>query len=141
MLIQNSPYPAIKTEQKLHSTDPIKMISDDEEDSESDSPTNEPCVTMKSDADEDDDEDEDDEDDEEEEDEDADADDDDMFESKSTAEKRPKDTRIRKRKRTNDASTLNISCDICSKKFFKLHRLEGHLRQHQGLKVNAFDMF
>ncbi|XP_037025417.1 zinc finger protein 260-like [Bradysia coprophila] len=32
----------------------------------------------------------------------------------------------------NKKSTL--SCDQCGKKFFKLHRLEGHLRQHQGLK-------
>lgn len=28
-----------------------------------------------------------------------------------------------------------LSCEQCGKKFFKLHRLEGHLRQHQGLKV------
>lgn len=33
----------------------------------------------------------------------------------------------------NKKSTL--TCDTCGKKFFKLHRLEGHLRQHQGLKV------
>lgn len=28
-----------------------------------------------------------------------------------------------------------LTCETCGKKFFKLHRLEGHLRQHQGLKV------
>lgn len=33
----------------------------------------------------------------------------------------------------NKKSTL--TCDTCGKKFFKLHRLEGHLRQHQGLKA------
>lgn len=35
--------------------------------------------------------------------------------------------------RRNKKSTL--TCAQCGKKFFKLHRLEGHLRQHQGLKV------
>lgn len=31
----------------------------------------------------------------------------------------------------------NIICEICGKKFLKQNRLEEHLRQHQGLKVNT----
>lgn len=31
-----------------------------------------------------------------------------------------------------------LTCDECGKKFFKKHRLEGHLREHQGLKVRLF---
>lgn len=30
---------------------------------------------------------------------------------------------------------LLFKCNICPKKFFRERRLEGHLRQHRGLKV------
>lgn len=29
-------------------------------------------------------------------------------------------------------------CNLCDRKFFRERRLEGHLRQHQGLKVGLF---
>lgn len=34
-----------------------------------------------------------------------------------------------------------LTCEQCGKKFFKSHRLEGHLRQHQGLKVRSVIVF
>lgn len=37
---------------------------------------------------------------------------------------------------TKPQSKSTLSCNKCNKRFFKSHRLEGHLRQHQGLKVD-----
>lgn len=42
--------------------------------------------------------------------------------------------KIRKRHRKRVFEII-YQCDLCSKKFFMKHRLEAHLRIHQGLKV------
>lgn len=43
----------------------------------------------------------------------------------------------KKRNRNKDVPQKDLfKCDMCDKRFFKKHRLEGHLRTHQGLKVN-----
>lgn len=41
----------------------------------------------------------------------------------------------RKRKERKKVFDVIYQCDLCSKKFFMKHRLEAHLRIHQGLKV------
>ena len=50
-------------------------------------------------------------------------------------------TKGRRKKKSNDISSEMFTCDICSKRFCKLHRLEGHLRQHRGLKVRLMILF
>lgn len=35
---------------------------------------------------------------------------------------------------TDDDERVKLICDICQKPFFKKHRLEGHMREHMGLK-------
>lgn len=49
-------------------------------------------------------------------------------------------TKRRKKKTKNKDSPPKdlFKCDLCDKRFFKKHRLEGHLRTHQGLKVGFF---
>lgn len=63
----------------------------------------------------------------------SDNDDEDYIEKGQNDKKKVKPRKIRK-----SASLLHFICDICNKKFYKLHRLKGHLRTHQGLKVNSF---
>lgn len=50
-----------------------------------------------------------------------------------TAQKRMRNRQKPRDRRT--PSTLNLTCDMCGKRFFKKHRLECHLRLHVGLKV------
>lgn len=40
---------------------------------------------------------------------------------------------------SDDSEIQIISCDICSKKFFKMHRYEAHLRTHAGKKPYQCD--
>lgn len=122
----------VKTE-RIH--DPIKMRSDSDDDSDADvvasrdsggCEDDEECggVNNKSDDDSSSDDGIEDEEDE-----------DDKGKAKSKKKKTEK-KRVRIRER-NKISSL-ISCDLCGKKFYKKHRLEAHLRSHQGLKVNAW---
>lgn len=51
--------------------------------------------------------------------------------NENTQKKRKKS----KTKKKNNTPSEVLPCSLCPKKFFKKHRLEAHIRQHNGLKV------
>lgn len=69
--------------------------------------------------------------------EDEDEEEDDVLSSDGGIKKEVVVKRKKKKSKKKDASPKDLfKCDMCDKRFFKKHRLEGHLRTHQGLKVN-----
>lgn len=66
---------------------------------------------------------------------------DDDNKQKSNKQKEIKSTKSKRKanasKNEPEHKKKNINCEICGKKFLKQNRLEEHLRQHQGLKVNS----